>query len=390
MINGMRILLSDVLTKLPFLLFLSLSAAPAQESAQEATFEGHPAVAWANDRLELLILKQGASVASVVLRDDPARLNPLWDPARMARESGARGRFSSGTGQFLCVDGFGGVSPEEKDAGLPGHGEAHLVQWESRTEGGKLVLTAHLPLTQENIIRTVTLAPGENVVIYETTIESQLGFDRPVCWAEHCTIGSPFLAPGVTAVDFPAIRSKTRPYDMRSGLPNRLPPDVEFTWPNAPTVDGKTVDLRVAPEHPDSGDHTASLIDPKRQLAFATAINPEKRLIAGWIFKPSEYPWLQNWENYPPTGRMARGLEFSTQPFDLPRRTVIQQNSLWDTLLYRWLPAKSRIGSRFGFFLSHTPAGMLRVDDVRWENGVLLIEDRAANKSIRLQMSNPL
>jgi hypothetical protein len=109
--------------------------------------------------------------------------------------------------------------------------------------------------------------------------------------------------------------------------------------------------------------------------AFATAINPETRLIVGWIFKPPEYPWLQNWENYPPKGKMARGLELSTQPFDVPRRMVIDQNNLWGTLLHRWLPAKSKISTRFALFFAHAPEGMKRVDDVRWEKGVLVIED---------------
>ena len=386
MINGMRLHLFDVRTRTAGLLLFFTAAA----WAQEATFEGHPAISLGNDKLELLVLKQGASVTSVILRDDPAKLNPLWEPARMAREASGRSNFNSGTGQFLCVDGFGGVSPEERAAGLPTHGEAHLAEWESRLQNGQLVLTAQLPHTQESITRTMTLAPGENVVIYETTIESRLGFDRPVCWAEHCTIGSPFLAPGATVVDFPAVRSKTRPHEGRGGLPYRLPSDVEFTWPNAPTVDGKTVDLRAAPEHPGSGDHTASLIDPQRKLAFATAINPKEQLIVGWIFKPQEYPWLQNWENYPPSGKLARGLELSTQPFDLPRRTVIDQNNLWGTLLYRWLPAKSKISSRFALFFAHAPAGMTRVDDVRWESGVLIIEDRAAGKTLRLPMANPL
>ncbi len=386
MINGMRQHTFDV--RLPMAVLFLLSATPA--SAQNATFEGHPAIALSNDKLELVVLKQGASVVSVVLRDDPAKLNPLWDRSRLAREAGLRSRFDPGTGQFLCVDGFGGVSPEEKAAGLPGHGEAHLAEWESRQQNGTLVMTAQLAHTQEGITRTMTLAPGENIVIYETTLESQLGFDRPVCWAEHCTIGSPFLAPGVTVVDFPAVRSKTRPHEGAGGLPFRLPSDVEFTWPNAPLANGKTADLRAAPDPPDSGDHTASLIDPKRKLAYATAINPKDQLIVGWIFKPQEYPWLQNWENYPPSGKLARGLELSTQPFDLPRRTVIDQNNLWGTLLYRWLPAKSKISSRFALFFAHSPAGMTRVDDVRWENGVLIIEDHGAGKTLRLTMGSPL
>src|SRR5215467_3363208 len=119
MINGMR---------LPLIVLLLSTAA----WSQDATFEGHPAIQLSNDKLELLILKQGASVVSVVLRDDPAKMNPLWQPARMARETGGRGNFNPGMGQFLCVDGFGGVSAEERAAGLPGHGEAHLVEWESR------------------------------------------------------------------------------------------------------------------------------------------------------------------------------------------------------------------------------------------------------------------
>jgi hypothetical protein len=248
-------------------------------------------------------------------------------------------------------------------------------------------MTTELPHTRENLTRTMTIAKGENVVIYETTLTSQLDFDRPILWAEHATIGSPFLAPGVTVVDIPVVRSKTRPHEGKPNLPFRLPSDVEFTWPNAPTLDGKTVDLRAAPEHPNSGDHTASLVDPKRTLAFATAINPKENLIVGWIFKPAEYPWVQNWENYPATGKLARGLEFSTQPFDLPRRVIIDQNNLWGTLLYRWLPAKSKISTRFALFYAHAPSGMTHVDDVRWENGILIIEDRSSGKILRLPMA---
>ena len=377
MINGMRL----------SIFFCTVLVASAW--SQTATFEDHPAVLLSNDKLEVLVMKQGAAVASVVMRDDPARLNPLWQPARMAREAGGKGNFSPGTGHFLCVDGFGGVSPEEKAAGLPTHGEAHLMQWETRLDKGQLVMTTQLPLTQETLTRSMTLAPGENVVIYETTLESQVGFDRPVCWAEHATIGAPFLAAGVTVVDFPAVRSRTRPHEG-PGQHYRLQSDVDFTWPNAPTLDGKIVDLRAAPEHPNSIDHTASLVDPKRELAFATAINPKEQSMVGWIFKPREYPWLQNWENYPANGKLARGLEFSTQPFDLPRRTVIEQNSLWGTLLYRWLPAKSKIGSRFALFYAHVPAGMTHVDEVRWEKGVLILEDHKSGRSLRLTMVNPL
>jgi hypothetical protein len=255
-----------------------------------------------------------------------------------------------------------------------------------------LTLTAKLPLVQEQISRTMRIIDGENVVYVETQLESLLGFDRPVCWAEHATIGSPFLEPGVTVVDMSAKRAKTRSYDPQenAGLPHRLPPGVDFTWPHAPAVDGKKIDLRAAPSPPNSGDHTACLMDPSRKWVFVTALHPGRRLLLGYVFKPQEYAWTQNWEYYPPTLKLARGMEFSTMPFDVPRREAVQQNSMFETPLFRWLPAKSKIETKFLMFFTRVPDGFRKVDDVRLDNGVLTIEDRKANLSVTLRASREL
>ncbi len=129
----------------------------------------------------------------------------------------------------------------------------------------------------------MTLAPGENVVIYETTLTSELEFDRPILWAEHATVGSPFLEPGVTVVDFPAgSRSKNHvPTTLKRDLyPSAFPPTSTSPGPTrAHRGTAKTVDLRAPrPSIPTPETHTASLIDPKRKLAFATAINPKRGL----------------------------------------------------------------------------------------------------------------
>jgi len=314
----------------------------------------------------------------------------------MAREAGQRTGSGSTMGHFVCVDGFGPVSPEERAAGMPGHGEAHMQPWEvvsSGKQGNTLAATfsAKLPLVQEVFKRTFRMVNGENVIYVESELENLLGFDRPICWAEHATIGSPFLEPGKTVVDMSAQRGKTRPHPPKPGfLARRLASDKEFTWPIAPTVDGRTVDLRAAPLNPSSIDHTTCLMDPSRKLVWVTALHPDKRLLVGYVLKREEYPWLQIWENYPPSLKMARGLEFSTQPFDVPRREVIQTNSMFDTPTYRWLPAKSKIGSRFLLFYVRTPEGFGKVDDVTLEGGRLIIEDRAAGKRITLPATLPL
>jgi hypothetical protein len=131
-------------------------------------------------------------------------------------------------------------------------------------------------------------------------------------------------------------------------------------------------------------------MNPARRLVFVTAFHPDKRLLLGYVFRREEYAWTQLWEFYPADGRIARGLEFATQPFDLPRREVIQSNALFDTPTYRWLPAKSTISSAFLLFYTRTPEGFRKVDEVTLEGGRLTIEDRTARITVTLSASRPL
>lgn len=361
-----------------YLLCLALLACGA--TAQDnITFRDQPALLLANDKLALTIRKQGGAMAHLVIKDDPEQINPLH--ARL--------------GHFVCVDGFGPVSPEERKAGLPGHGEANRVPWEvvsSGKQGRTLTVSfsATLPIVQESFRRTIRMVDGENVVYVDSELESLLGFDRPVSWGEHATIGPPFLELGKTTVEMPSERGMTRSWESQDERPHRLASYKEFAWPNAPGIKGELIDVRTAPATPPVGDHTTSQMNPARKLVFVTAFHPEKRLLLGYVWRREEYPWTQLWEWYPDAERSARGLEFAVQPFDLPRRDVVQQNSLFGTPTYRWLPAKSKISSAFLLFYTRTPEGFSKVDDVVLERGTLRIEDRKAGKQITLQASRGL
>lgn len=379
-----------------FLIAMLLVLTAFAQQPQKTEFEGQAGFVLANGALELTVLERGSTLASVVLLDDAEKLSPLWNPVRMAREAAEKNIFGSAFGHFVCVDGFGPVSPEEEAAGLPGHGEAHQASFEVKYFGKQghtttLTLSTKLPLTQELFTRTIRMADGEDVIHVQSELESLLSFDRPVFWAEHATIGSPFLEPGVTVVDMAARRAKTRPYQPeKEGLPHRLPSDKEFTWPEAPGLHTRKIDMRAAPAEPNSGDHTTCLMDPARKLVFVTALHPGKRLLLGYLFNPQEYAWTQNWEYYPPNKKLARGLEFSTQPFDVPRREVVQLNSMFGAPVFRWLPARSKIESRFLMFYAHTPEGFTKVDDVRLENAKIIIEDHKAHKQVTLTASLPM
>ena len=319
-------------------------------------------------------------------------MNPLWDSVRASEEAGHPARPGGAVGHFVCVDGFGPVSDEERTAGLPGHGEAYTLPWVTQSFGmegnvASLTQAVQLPRVHEVYTRTIKMVEGENVVYVQSTLQSLLGFDRPVCWAEHATIGSPFLEAGVTVVDISENRAVTRPHENKNSL-YRLPSNQEFTWPLLTTSDDGQIDLRSAPVPPNSlEDHTAHRLDPNRQYAFVTALHPGKRLLLGYLFPTEQFPWLQIWEHYPPSGIMARGLEFGSQAFDLPRRTVVTQNKLFDQLLYRWLPAQSSIEGNFLMFWTRTPEGFQGVDNIQWKDNELRIEDRRTGKRLILKAS---
>jgi hypothetical protein len=366
---------------------------PDAASDGKATWEERPALLLANDKIELTVLPEGGAMAQILLKEDKERLNPLWNPYWIARQAGLNAPANLYRGHFVCVDGFGPVSPQERAAGLPMHGEAHTLLWEMKAYGKAQGTTSasfsvSLPQVQEVFSRAFHVVDGENIVWVESTLTNALAFDRPVFWGEHATISAPFLEPGKVAVDMPVAKAKTKAYQP---APTRqLQSYADFTWPMAPTLDGKLFDVRTAPMRPNTTDHTTALLDASRRLVFVTALHLDKKLMIGWVFRREEYPWVQTWLSYPGPSRMTRGLEFATQPFDLTRAEVLSSGPLFDSPVFRIVPAKSSIQSSFLMFYTSVPDGFRKVDDVRLEGGKLIVEDKAAGRTIALRASRTL
>jgi hypothetical protein len=386
----------------------------AASRAQQTTFEGQPAIALSNGKLDIVMTRLGSTLASIVMTDDPEKLNPLWDPMRIAREQGRQATFTGSAGHFVCVDGFGPASRDERAAGLPMHGEAHNVMFEisapDQSNSTEVTFTGKLPIVQETLRRTFRMVKGESVVYVDSELENLMGFDRPINWGEHATIMAPFLQPNVTTVYLSGTRSQNRDYLLdqtgRSSSPprgnapvpaarsagpqRRLAPGRDFTWPMAPGLDGKPVDVSSVPNDPHFLDHATTLLDPSRTFEWVAALNTRRRVVYGYLFRREDYRWVQHWGSYPNTPQLVRGMEFATQPYDIPHRDVVDMHSMFGAPVYRWLPAKSKIESHFLLYYARVPDGFTRIDDVHLEKGRLIIEDRAANKQVTLAASRGL
>lgn len=335
--------------------------------AQIPDSERRQSVVLSNGKIELTVALSGATLASVALLEDPNRFDPYGDVGRAL------------PGHFLCLDGSGVPSQEESRAGYSLRCEANRRRFEiiQSTKVGPLAsitMATHLPPAQEFVTRAIRMVDNENVAYVDTEVENLSAVDLPVSWAEHATIGPPFLEPGKLIVDMPAGRCRVSAEEPGS-VAGRLMPLQDFDWPMAPLRNGGTVSLLDVPVDA-SMDLAGCRVDPKRNYGYITAFRQDKRLLFGYVFRRREFPWLMNWMNYTGKAQAARGIEFSNRPLDVSHRETMDAHEMFGTPAHQWLPAKSKMRTRFLLFYTRVPDDFTAVADVELESGHLRIKNK--------------
>ena len=326
------------------------------------SFRDRRAVSIENDHLRVTVLREGGHIAEIL--DKRAGINPLWippwpsiEPSTYSPErnpeygADTESKLLSGImGHNLCLDIFGGPSPEEAAAGLGVHGEGPVTAYTPTEIGGVLRLRAELPFAAIQFERRIELH-GANVRIVEE-LESLSEVDRPIGWTQHVTLGPPFIERGATQFRSSATRSKV--FEVDFGAAAYLQPGAEFIWPLAPRKDGATSDLRVFNNAALSGAYTAHLMAPDRDHAFFVAFCPSLKLAIGYVWKQADFPWMGIWEencsrtNAPWNGKtITRAMEFGVSPFPESRRQMVDRNQLFGVPTYRWLPANGHLQAEY-------------------------------------------
>lgn len=350
------------------------------------TWRGRRAWLLDNETLRAVILEGGGHLASLTLAECES-VNPLWappwatmEPAAFKPRDAARlgdKLLASIAGHNLCLGCFGGPSEEEGRAGLGGHGEAPVARWRVLarrvTAGGLLFrIACELPVAQLRCVRTITAKRGAACCRVTDEIENLSRRDLPYTMCQHVTLGPPFLEKGVTRCDMSATRAHSFPGPF--GNPHRVKTDAAFTWPQAPGARGGTVDLRYLDARTrSSSDFTTQLMDPRREQAWFSAVNPRLGLLLAYVWPRADYPWVGNWEENlartaaPWNGRtLARGMEFANTPFPVSLRAAVDRHRLFGESTYRWIPARSLAKSTFTILMatvSPDAQGVRHVED---------------------------
>jgi hypothetical protein len=322
------------------------------------TYRGRRAASIENDEIRVTVLREGGHIAEILHK--ASGVNPLWTPPWESIEpsaysteqfpeygAGVDAKLLAGImGHNLCLDIFGGPSPEEAEAGIGVHGEGSVAIYDLEAGGGELAMSACFPLAQIRFERTISLR-GAGVGIRETVM-SLAAFDRPIGWTQHVTLGPPFLECGVT--QFEASAAKSKVFEGGFGAADYLAQGAEFDWPEAPVTGGGSASLGVFNAGASSSAYTAHLMDRSREEAFFSVWHPGLKLAFGYQWRRADFPWLGRWEENrsrmqaPWNGRtIACGMEFGVSPMPETRRQMIDRGALFGEPTYRWLPARGRL-----------------------------------------------
>ncbi len=272
---------------------------------------------------------------------------------------------------FVCLDRWGQPSAAELANGMPFHGETTRVEWkESRAParsgaGLEAEMGASLPMAGFEVRRTVRLVDGAALFRVSETVTNRNKLGRVYNMVQHPTIGPPFLD-GTTVVDANARKGLMQ----SSPLPN--PEEPPIWWPQA-LKDGQPVNLRHLTNDPDP-NVVSFVVDD--EYGWVTASTASKGLLIGYLWKTSDYPWLNIWRHVQDGKPLARGLEFGTTGIHQPFGVLVSKGKVFGRPTFAYLDAGESATRSYAAFLLKIPSDFKGVDRVIYSGGKLTIFER--------------
>ena len=334
------------------------------------------------DRVHVGLQQNGGHMAEIHLISGNPRLsiNPMFIPTG-----------NGYMGHMVCFPNVGPASPDERQNGIGGHGEANGVVWQQTrppqidAQSLTFFYGADLPKTQYRIERAISLKNGAAIIHVEEWIENLTPYDRPYNYDQHPTFGAPFVAPQKNVLDMSGTKGMS---DVRRTAGNQWAPSREFQWPDAPRETGTTVSMREFHGTPAGQAYTAIRANLSRPVSWFTLFNSDYPLLIGYVFPTADNPWIIDWQNRPredsPAGT-ARAILFGTSPFDEGQRKSVERGQLFGTPSYKYITARQRLSTTYDIFLAEIPVGFAGVQDVTVEQSSIALTERGTRRNVTVR-----
>ena len=347
-------------------------AATLVSCAAQTTVDSRPAVVLEGNAARVTVDLGGASIVQFQINGQA--LNPLtWTSDEPAP--------AHPMGHFLCLDRWGPPSDAESKNGMPFHGEAAHVAWKvvraPARSGGEIQteLAATLPMAGFEVTRRMALSGDVALLRVSESVSNTNKLGRVYNMVQHPSIAPPFLDE-TTLVDANARQG----FMQSSPLPN--PEQPAIVWPHA-LKDGQPVNPRnltndAAPE--------VSSFTIEDEYGWVTASTASQGLLIGYIWRTSDYPWLNIWRNVVNGRPAARGLEFGTAGLHQPVEILVTKGKIFGRPIYAYIDAGQTVTRSYAAFLFKIPSDYRGVERINYDSGRLTLHERPGGPSHDLIM----
>ncbi len=269
-------------------------------------------------------------------------------------------------GHFLCLGRWGEPSAGEKKAGVPNHGEAANILWQlTANDQHRLHMQTLAKLEGLQAERTLVLDKQQPVYVVKETVQNVDSLGRLYNMVQHPTLAAPFLSNDMI-VDCNA----------STGFDQALYQQAEkhpLQWPFARDAAQNKFDLR----SPDIAYNSvfSFIVKPEATWGWITAYSPLHRLLMGYVWKRSDYPWIHLWQHWNGNNIQYRGIEFGTAGIHQPFKEILDTATrLFGEKTFAYIDAGEMVSKSYVSFMLATEADCSGVENVCMTDGFICIK----------------
>lgn len=343
-----------------------------------------------------LVLRGSTAMATFTLsgggfiefRMNDKSLNPLnWEVSSDSRPGNPVSPRPQG--HFLCLDRWGAPSKAELAKGIPFHGEAPHVRWQIKealsNRVGQLnaAMTCALPLAGIEVERKIELEANSAVLVVSESVKNVGSLGRIYNVVQHPTIAPPFLNEST-------IVNSNASFGFSQDGPIPRSNQEAVQWPHM-RIGDQVADLSQFRGDSQNGtearsDVSSFVFADDVKIGWVTAFDRKSRLLLGYCWQTSDYPWLNIWRFRKGASVLARGLEFGTTGYHQPFPILVKQHRILDRRLYEHIDADETQSRSYIAFLANTPEDFRGVLLVSHADGAIQIQDEE-KRVIRVALS---
>ena len=329
-----------------------------------------------NDACLVTIESFGGAITDFHFKD-AAQVNPLsfaFTPGQMPEnnKNGAPYR-----GHFLCAGRWGFPSEGEIKNGLPNHGEAANIEWQTATGKDSISMQALAKKEGLHIERTVQLDKDNAVIAVNECFTNINPLGRLYNVVQHPTLATPFLNKA-TIVNCNA----TIGFDQRNY------PDAaknSFQFPQVKDNKGNSFSLNNPQEKYNSV--FSFVVDASSNIGWLTAYSPMHNLLLGYVWKRSDYPWIHLWQHWNEDKIMYRGIEFGTAGIHQPFPEILNTaTELFGEKTFAYIDAGEAVCKKYFAFIYKTENDFTETESITVAADLIEIKTKE-NKTIKLATS---